>query len=222
MNKKKTGIIVALLVIIGGLGTLLIADVVSIPGLIQTGDYFENITYIELPNPSDNMYLGDVELEDYHSVKVADLYTQDTIIYSAGNIEFAYNLDDDNNFVDGYVTYSSDDTAGYVYPEDDGITEEQFQEATSGLPEIEEKSKEEIDAMTDSERQAYETETAKIEAMYDDALSEYGSSEAEEQTPFSSDDVIVDYYDSVDTFNQAISNAIGEPTTYQDLDRYKE
>lgn len=160
MNRKKTGIIAILLVVAITMGTLLIADVINIPGLIQTGDYFTEVKYIEIPNPSNTMTLGSSELEDIYSAKVAELYASDTTIYDAGNIEFAYNSDSDGTFVDGYITRSSDATAKYT-----------------------------------------------------------GDDEVPLGT-FTDDDVIIDYYDSVDSYNQALTEAIGETVTYQDLDKY--
>lgn len=230
MNKKKTGIIAVMLFAIIGMGTYLVADAISSVGLIQTGDYFENKNHITVPNPTDNMSLQDVELEDIYSIKVADLYNIDSAIYSAGNIEFVYNLDDNNNFVDGYITKSSDATANYdsgddecsnlAYP-DYCLTEDEYNNLTSDIPEIEElDSPEEYDNMSTDEQKAYDQKNAEIDAMYEEALSGYDIEEANEQSVFTDDDVIVDYYDNEDAFNNAISNEFGQEMTYQDLQDY--
>lgn len=229
MNTPKTGIIVALLVVIIGMGTLLVADVINIPGLIQNGSYFDNITHITLPNQSSNMSLQAEPIEDYYSAKVADLYQVDTIIYDAGNVEFAYNLDEDNQFIDGYITYSSARTANLqtenqqcedlAHP-DYCLTEEQYNDLTSDIPEIEEVSKEEYNSMSKQEQEAMSKQEQETEDLYEQALSEY-KVEEQAQSAVTSDDIIVDYYTDVNSFNNAISDVIGIPTTYQDLDQYK-
>lgn len=230
MNKKKTSIIAILLFAIIGMGTYLVADAINSVGLIQTGDYFENKNYITVPNPTDNLSLQDVELEDIYSVKVADLYNVDTTIYSAGNIEFAYNLDDSDNFIDGYITKSSDATANYdsgndecanfAYP-DYCLTEDEYNNLTSDIPEIEElDSPEEYDNMSADEQKAYDQKNAEIDAMYEEALSGYQDSEASYEPTFDEDDVIIDYYDNEDVFNNAISKEFGQDMTYQDLQNY--
>lgn len=231
MNKKKTSIIIIMLVAVIGMGTYLVADSLNIAGMIQTGDYFENLQHIELPVQSDNLNLQSSEIEDYYSVKVADLYNVDTIVYNGGNIEFAYNLDEKGNFIDGYITRTSDATANYQQKAKDCenlaysdycLTEEEYDNLTSDIPEIEElDSPQQYEDMSKEEKQAYDQQEAEIAQMYDEALSGYGDDgEAEGEQLFSLDDVIVDYYDDQNTFNQAISKAFEKDMTYKDLQDY--
>lgn len=228
MNNKKTLTIATMLIIIFGMSTYLLADSTNIIALIQGGSYYDNIQYIDMPTSSDNMVLQDVELEDYYSAKVANLYNVNSNIYSAGNIEFAYNLDQDNNFVDGYIVKSSDRTATNLDSANDKcttsavegycLTEEQYTDLTADIPEIEEVSQEEYDAMSKDQIEQLHQQEAEIEQMYEQALSPYKIDRQAEQ--FNKDDVIVDYYEDATSYNNAISKEFGTPTTYNDLVNY--
>lgn len=228
MNKKKTTIIGILLFSIIGMGTLLFADSVNIAGLIQTGDYYDNIEYITMPNPSANMVLQDVELEDYYSAKVSELYSKDTNIFNAGSIEFAYNLDEDGSFIDGYVVKSSDRTAndevqgcdeqssyqGYC------ISEEEYNALTADIPEIEEVSGSEYNAMTKQQKENLRKQDDEIANQYEVALKDVPQVEAGELSTIDESDVIVDYYKDETSYNNALSASFGQEMTYQDLSSY--
>ncbi len=228
MNNKKTLTIATMLIIIFGMSTYLLADSTNIIALIQGGSYYDNIQHIDMPTSSDNMVLQDVELEDYYSAKVANLYNVNSNIYNAGNIEFAYNLDQDNNFVDGYIVKSSDRTATNLGSTNEKcttsavegycLTEEQYTDLTADIPEIEEVSQEEYDAMSKDQIEQLHQQEAEIEQMYEQALSPYKIDQQTEQ--FNKDDVIVDYYEDATSYNNAISKEFGTPTTYNDLVNY--
>lgn len=122
MYKLKKGIIAILLITIISLSSILIAETITENNsAIQGGTYFTNLNYIKIPNPTNNMNLQDAIIEDYYSQTVNNIYEQNTIIYCAGNIEFSYNVDENGNFINGFIVKSSDRTANFDYEKDDQL-----------------------------------------------------------------------------------------------------
>lgn len=188
MNKKggnkmkniKSIIIVTLLIVIGTSGVLMASTYFYSPQEIQTDESIEesNEKRIKIPgwemeNP-EPITLQSFYLEDAYSEKASQIFTNQTKLYTNGEIDFAINYDSNNGFVSGHIIKVSDEIR-------------QFNKSNDKL--LEQTSPDYV-----------ETSSGKKLNLSEDAI-------------------IVEQYDTKESFEAAVSKVFGSTMTIGDLEK---
>lgn len=240
MNMKKLTVIVALLVVIAGSTTYLFASgIINIPGLIQTGDYFdpELVHHINTDQLAEDkgLNLNTTEIEDYYSTVVAKIYNQDTEMYTTGKIDFAMNTFEDGSFDTAYIVQGSEKVKNVdenSAEEAEGLTEEQHAEIVANMPEEfqngigECETKEECEARSTEEKEAATEYEEQYAAAYETSAKELGYLNDEDtdgniEERFTDADIIVNQYETEESFNNAISEMFNQEMTFADLKQFE-
>ncbi len=237
---KKLTVIVALLVVIAGSTTYLFASgIINIPGLIQTGDYFdpELVHHINTDQLAEDkgLNLNTTEIEDYYSTVVAKIYNQDTEMYTTGKIDFAMNTFEDGSFDTAYIVQGSEKVKNVdenSAEEAEGLTEEQHAEIVANMPEEfqngigECETKEECEARSTEEKEAATEYEEQYAAAYETSAKELGYLNDEDtdgniEERFTDADIIVNQYETEESFNNAISEMFNQEMTFADLKQFE-